>query len=271
MAIENFVAAYRIDRRIRICNSCARTGANSRRGTLELAKSGFEELKKRYIALMRMAGAKMKSWNSNGPLRTTRRCWTSFPTIPRRGRPAQREMAISNRLKYEKIQLLLAAGIVLFGEKKYKDARNDFDEVLTLDIKNREAKRYRPIDELLRIQQDMELKRIRRKQFYLSGIEKYARRTSIRRLTISRTALSLIKNYKDARARLDGLDASEGIRRGASAAAAEEHRPRLPDGLWRIRRGDTRRRLSSWKRRLPWTRQRAGEKYIVMVKEGYAI
>ncbi|RPI91793.1 MAG: hypothetical protein EHM32_10115, partial [Spirochaetales bacterium] len=127
---------------------------------IELAKKRLsEELKKRYLALMEDAAENMKALKFEKALSNYKEVLDFVPndTIALEGL-RNAELAISNRLKYEKIQLLLAAGIVLFSEKKYKDARNDFEEVLSLDIKNREAKKYiDQIDDILESNRNLEL------------------------------------------------------------------------------------------------------------------
>ncbi len=210
VAITNFVTAYRIDPAdpdLQLMREDMQKLQEEVR--IELAKKRLsEELKRRYIALMENAGAKMKSMEFEQALSNYKEVLDFVPndTAALEGLRSA-EMAISNRLKYEKIQLLLAAGIALFGEKKYRDARNDFEEVLTLDIKNREAKKYvDQIDELLESNRNMELKRIQAEQFYLSGIENIRKKNFDEAADDFENALSLIKNYKDARARLEGLD-----------------------------------------------------------------
>lgn len=273
VAIENFVAAYRIDPAdpdLQLMREDMRKLQEEVR--IELAKKRLsEELKKRYIALMEDAGAKMKSMEFERALENYKEVLDFVPndTAALEGL-RNAEMAISNRLKYEKIQLLLAAGIALFGEKKYKDARNDFEEVLTLDIKNREAKRYiDQIDELLESNRNMELKRIQAEQFYLSGIENIRKKNFDQAADDFENALSLIKNYKDARARLDGLD------RLRKEYAEEQRLLRLrnidrefQNGLLAYSEGRYKEALSSLEKTLALDAgNELAKKYIVMVKE----
>ncbi len=273
LAIANFVAAYRIDPAdpdLQIMREDMRKLQEEVR--IELAKKRLsEELKKRYIVLMEDAAGKMKSMEFEGALENYREVLEFVPndTVALEGL-RNAEMAISNRLKYEKIQLLLAAGIVLFGEKKYKDARNDFEEVLSLDIKNREAKKYiDQIDDILESNRNLELTRIQAEQFYLSGIENIRKKNFDQAADDFETALSLIKNYKDARARLNDLD------RLRKEYAEEQRLLRLrnidrefQNGLLAYAEGRYKEALSHLERTLVLDAgNELAKKYIVMVKE----
>ncbi len=60
------------------------------------------------------------------------------------------EMAIENRLKWEKIRDLSMMGTSFFEQKKYEPSRKCFDNVIQLDAKNRYAKmQIKKIDEIL--------------------------------------------------------------------------------------------------------------------------
>lgn len=273
VAIASFVTAYRIDPAdpdLQLMREDMRRLQEEVR--IELAKKRLsEELRQRYIALMEDAAARMKSMEFERALANYKEVLKFVPndTAALEGL-RNAELAISNRLKYEKIQLLLAAGIALFGEKKYKDARNDFEEVLALDIKNREAKKYiDQIDELLESNRNLELKRIQAEQFYLSGIENVRKKNFDQAADDFENALSLIKNYKDARARLEGLDKLR------KEYAEEQRLLRLrnidrefQNGLLAYSEGRYKEALSSLEKTLALDAgNELAKKYIVMVKE----
>ncbi len=273
MAIANFVTAYRIDPAdpdLQIMREDMRKLQEEVR--IELAKKRLsEELKKRYLALMEDAAENMKALKFEKALSNYKEVLDFVPndTIALEGL-RNAELAISNRLKYEKIQLLLAAGIVLFSEKKYKDARNDFEEVLSLDIKNREAKKYiDQIDDILESNRNLELTRIQAEQFYLSGIENIRKKNFDQAADDFETALSLIKNYKDARARLTDLD------RLRKEYAEEQRLLRLrnidrefQNGLLAYAEGRYKEALSHLERTLVLDAgNELAKKYIAMVKE----
>jgi tetratricopeptide (TPR) repeat protein len=116
------------------------------------------------------------------------------------------ELAISNRLKYEKILALMATGVALFNEKNYKDARVDFEQIMDLDPKNGQAKNYlKRIDNILEDRRNFELKRIQAEQFYVSGIENIRRKNFDQAADDFENTLSLIDNYKDTKERLAGI------------------------------------------------------------------
>ncbi len=273
VAIANFITAYRIDPAdpdLQAMREEMRRLQDEVR--IELAKKRLsEELKQRYIALMEDSAARMKSMEFEKALANYKEVLRFVPndTAALEGL-RNAEMAISNRLKYEKIQLLLAGGIVLFGEKKYKEARNDFEEALALDIKNREAKKYIDrIDELLESNRNMELKRIQAEQFYLSGIENIRNKNFDQAADDFKNALSLIKDYKDVRARLDGLD------RLRKEYAEEQRLLRLrnidrefQNGLLAYSEGRYREALSHLEKTLALDAgNELAKKYIGMVKE----
>ncbi len=273
VAIANFITAYRIDPAdpdLQVMREEMRRLQDEVR--IELAKKRLsEELKQRYIALMEDSAARMKSMEFEKALANYKEVLRFVPndTAALEGL-RNAEMAISNRLKYEKIQLLLAGGIVLFGEKKYKEARNDFEEALALDIKNREAKKYIDrIDELLESNRNMELKRIQAEQFYLSGIENIRNKNFDQAADDFKNALSLIKDYKDVRARLDGLD------RLRKEYAEEQRLLRLrnidrefQNGLLAYSEGRYREALSHLEKTLALDAgNELAKKYIGMVKE----
>ena len=60
------------------------------------------------------------------------------------------EFAIENRIKFEKIRDYMGKGVALFQKGEYNQAKTEFDEVIKLDAKNREANDYiEKITELL--------------------------------------------------------------------------------------------------------------------------
>lgn len=273
VAIANFIVAYRIDPAdpdLQIMREDMRRLQEELR--IELAKKRLsEELKQRYIALMQDAAENMKSMKFEQALSNYKEVLDFVPndTVALEGL-RNAELAISNRLKYEKIQLLLAAGVALFGEKKYKDARNDFEEILSLDIKNREAKRYIDrIDEILESSRNLELARIQAEQFYLSGIENIRKKNFDQAADDFENALSMVSNYKDTRARLDGLG------RLRKEYAEEQRMLRLrnidrefQNGLLAYSEGRYKEALSHLEKTLVLDAgNELAKKYIVMVKE----
>ena len=116
------------------------------------------------------------------------------------------ELAISNRLKFEKIKALLAHGSELFLLKQYDDALVEYRQVLLLDPKNDEADSYvGKIEDIVDAQQSQERKRQQAEQFYLAGIEDINRYRFNEARDNFENALDLIPKYKDAEARILSL------------------------------------------------------------------
>lgn len=209
-AIASFVTAYRIDPKdaeLQIMKEDMRKLQEEVQ--IELAKKRLSEgLKKRYLALMKEADANIKSQQFETAVKNYKEVLSFVPNdIAAMEGLRNAELAISNRLKYERIQSLLVAGIALFDEKKYKEARGDFNEVLGLDAKNREAKDYiRKIDDILEESRNYEMKRLQAEQFYLSGIENIKNKNFDRAVDDFENVLALIKNYKDTVERLNSID-----------------------------------------------------------------
>lgn len=209
-AIASFVTAYRIDPKdaeLQIMKEDMRKLQEEVQ--IELAKKRLSEgLKKRYLALMKEADANIKSQQFETAVKNYKEVLSFVPNdIAAMEGLRNAELAISNRLKYERIQSLLVAGIALFDGKKYKEARGDFNEVLGLDAKNREAKDYiRKIDDILEESRNYEMKRLQAEQFYLSGIENIKNKNFDQAVDDFENVLALIKNYKDTVERLNSID-----------------------------------------------------------------
>ncbi len=208
-AIADFVIAYRIDPQdsdLQLMREDMRKLQEEVK--IELAKKRLsEELKKRYLALMQEADTHMASNQFENALKNYREVLSFVPSDPAATEGIRNaELAISNRLKYEKIQALLASGIALFTDKNYKDARVNFEEVIDLDPKNSQAKNYlKKIDGFLEDRRNYELKRIQAEQSYVSGIENIRKKNFNQAADDFENVLSLIDNYKDTRERLASI------------------------------------------------------------------
>lgn len=116
------------------------------------------------------------------------------------------ELAIENRMKYEKIRNLMRAGRKKFAEKDYRQARFDFTQVLKIDPRNRDADDFiEKIDEIIE-EKTMRAQRMRQaEEFYVSGIVNVRRNNYDQAEDDFESALALFNNYKDARQRLENL------------------------------------------------------------------
>jgi tetratricopeptide (TPR) repeat protein len=117
------------------------------------------------------------------------------------------ELAIENRLKYEKIKGFLASGKALFDKKQYRPSRSEFEQVLAIDQKNKEAKDYiERIDEIIEETQLGDQRRQQAEEFYQSGIRNTQGYNFDQAQEDLESCLALIKDYKDAKERLANLD-----------------------------------------------------------------
>ncbi len=117
------------------------------------------------------------------------------------------DFAIENRIKFEKIRNYMARGVEKFNKKDYIGARPEFDEVLKVDPKHREARDY--LEKIAEIIDEKMLYAQRLKQAedaYRSGINNINNNRFDEAQQDLETALALIKDYRDARERLKDLD-----------------------------------------------------------------
>jgi tetratricopeptide (TPR) repeat protein len=117
------------------------------------------------------------------------------------------DFAIENRIKFEKIRTYMARGIEKFDKKDYIGARPEFEEVLKVDPRHREAKDYLEkiseiIDEKMMYTQRLQ----QAEEAYRSGINNINTNRFDEAQQDLETSLALIKDYKDARVRLKDLD-----------------------------------------------------------------
>ncbi|HOJ29618.1 MAG TPA: tetratricopeptide repeat protein [Spirochaetota bacterium] len=209
IAIENFIIAYRMDPNdpeLQVLREDLKLLDNEIK--LELAKKRMaEEIKKKYYVLLEDANKLMLEKQYEDAIKIWDEILRLVPldTVALEGK-RQAELAISNRLKYEKIMMLIASGEELFKQEKYIDSRNEFLQVLNLDAKNRVAKDYiSKIDDILEEKRTYEQRRIQAEQFYVAGINNLKTYEFDQAKDNFENALALIDNYKDAKAQLEAI------------------------------------------------------------------
>ncbi|MGB4270024.1 MAG: tetratricopeptide repeat protein [Spirochaetota bacterium] len=208
-AIDNFIIAYRIDPNdpeLQVLREDLKLLDNEIK--LELAKKRMaEEIKKKYYSLLEDANTLMLEKQYEEAIKVWDEILRLVPldTVALEGK-RQAELAISNRLRYEKIMMLIASGEELFRQEKYIDSRNEFLQVLNLDAKNRVAKDYlSKIDDILEEKRTYEQRRIQAEQFYVAGINNLKAYEFDQAKDNFENALALIENYKDAKAQLEAI------------------------------------------------------------------
>jgi tetratricopeptide (TPR) repeat protein len=210
-ALAEFVTAYRIDPldpEMQVMKEEMRELDRD----IKAAETKIElDRKKRekYLALLTCGRENMKEEKYKESLE----CWDELLAIipdDREGLEGKRkaELAITNRLKFEKVQNLLGQGKILFDEKKFFDARQVYKEVLGLDPRNGEAKeKISEIDQKLEEARYAEQKRLQAEGFYSAGMNYLAEYKFDNAEEEFRNVLDLMKDYKDTKKRLAEIPA----------------------------------------------------------------
>jgi tetratricopeptide (TPR) repeat protein len=209
VAIEHFIVAYRLDPNdpeLQILKDELRLLGDEIK--LELAKRRLsEEIKKKYYALLSEAQILMNEKRYEEAIKVWDEMLRLVPldAVAAEGK-RQAELAINNRLKFEKIMALIATGEEFFKQEKYIDSRNEFVQVLKLDEKNRVAKDYiAKIEDILDEKRTYEQRRLQAEQFYIAGVNNLKTYEFTQAQDNLENALALIDNYKDARALLESI------------------------------------------------------------------
>ncbi len=209
IAIEHFIVAYRLDPNdpeLQILKDELKLLSDEIK--LELAKKRLsEEIKKKYYALLSEAQILMNEKRYEDAIKVWDEMLRLVPLDAVAGEgKRQAELAINNRLKFEKIMALIATGEEFFKQEKYIDSRNEFVQVLKLDEKNRVAKDYiAKIEDILDEKRTYEQRRLQAEQFYIAGVNNLKTYEFTQAQDNLENALVLIDNYKDARALLESI------------------------------------------------------------------
>lgn len=118
------------------------------------------------------------------------------------------QMAIDNKIKFEKINNFMAKGKELLIKKDLNAARLEFVQVLSLDPRNREAKDFiEQIDEKFEAARMGEQRKQQAENLYQSGIDNLKRSRFDEAQEDFENSLAFIKDYKDARERIKTIPA----------------------------------------------------------------
>ncbi len=209
-AVRNFIIAYRIDPndtelqslRSRVTRISAEVDVEIERQRLSREKrQKYDEYYKRAIEYRKVN-------DFENAIVWYDKMLGVFPsdTVAKQGK-YECNLALQSRLKFEKIRQYMEKGISFYNSEDYVSALNEFREVIHLDPGNPEAETYiAQIDEKLEAQYDLERRRSQAEQFYQSGVSNLSTYQFDNAKEDFTTVLSLIDNYKDARARLDSIE-----------------------------------------------------------------
>jgi tetratricopeptide (TPR) repeat protein len=210
LAWNNFVAAYRIDPNDPEMQTLREDFREFKKVLdVENRKTRLSEaMKAQYMALLPQAREKMRLKEYEEALKIWKELLSIVPmdTVSREGK-RQAELAIENRLKYERLVALIESGVALFNQKKYQEAELEFKQALNLDKGNREVKSYlEKINDLLEEKRNAELIRIQVEQLYADGIDNIKKKNFDLAKENFENVLSLVEDYKDVKERLRSID-----------------------------------------------------------------
>ncbi len=208
-ALGNFVAAYRIDpndpelvrlrEQMKILEEDLRNELNKRRIS--------EEKIRQYNEFITIARGFVEQEKYEESIPEWKKALGIMPQdIYAKEELRKAELAVSNRIKFEKIKSLLAAGRVFFDAKKYPDSLAEYKQVISLDPKNRDALNY--IARIEKLSYEIETsakKRIQAEQFYQSGISNINSYDFDAALDDFNNTASLIPDYKDVQSRIRSI------------------------------------------------------------------
>jgi tetratricopeptide (TPR) repeat protein len=210
VAWNNLVIAYRIDPKDSELQSI-RDDMQEYKKVLDIENRKTrlsEAMQKQYYSLLPVAREKMKLKEFEDALKIWNELLTIVPLdITSKEGKRQAELAIQNRLKFERLIALLDSGIALFNRKKYQEAELEFKQVLTIDPENKDARSYlEKINEIIEENRNYELVRMQAERLYINGIDSIKKKNFDRAKEDFENVLSLIENYKDTAARLASID-----------------------------------------------------------------
>ncbi|OHD63855.1 MAG: hypothetical protein A2176_12130 [Spirochaetes bacterium RBG_13_51_14] len=117
------------------------------------------------------------------------------------------QFAIDNRIKFEKIRAYMTRGADFFDRKEYNQAKAEFNGVLKIDPKHREALDYlEKINEIIEEKLLYSQRQQQAEESYQSGINNLNNYRFDEAQQDFETSLALIKDYKDAKERLNNID-----------------------------------------------------------------
>lgn len=208
-AIEYFVTAYQIDpadpelKELRIEMKRLQDEMENERRRKRLA----EKLKMEYAELLAQAQLAMQENRFEGAIELWDKILKYVPNdqAALEGKNTA-QLAISNRIRYEKIKSLMSNGIQLFTVKDYQKALSEFEQVLLLDPQYRDAIKYKKQIEYI-LQENMlaENRRIQAETFYSSAMSNIKSDNYDAAQDDLENVLSLIENYKDAKSWLSKI------------------------------------------------------------------
>lgn len=208
-AKENFIAAYRVDPNDPVLQSM-RTDMESFSDELSNEKRKKRltaAMQKRYSELLLDARQKMQEKKYEASLKIWEEILSLVPIdiVALEGK-RQAVLAIENRIKFERIMSLIASGTALFNDKKYNEAKLEFQQILSIDSGNAEAKSYiSEINDILDEAANLELRKMQAEQLYKSGIENIRKKEFDKAEDDLENVIAIIEDYKDAKAQLQSI------------------------------------------------------------------
>ncbi len=117
------------------------------------------------------------------------------------------ELAIANRMKFEKLKFIIADAKDKFEKKEYQSSLDDFKQVIAIDPLNEEAAEYIvKINEIIEEKKTAEQRLMQAEQFYLSGKQNLENNEFDAARDDFENTLSLQVDYKDTKALIAGIE-----------------------------------------------------------------
>ncbi len=205
-SLKNYFTAYRLDPKDLETREFLGNMKNLQRD-IELAEEKLRlsrKIRERILLLRELANGEMKQELFNDALARWDEILDYLPE-DKEALEGKRKcvLAIENRIKFEKIQSFTAKGQELFDTKQYKLARLEYEQVLQIDPKNRDAENMiENIDEIIEEKTLYEQRRRQAEEFYLAALNDIENNRFDSAKENFENALAAIKNYRDAKERL---------------------------------------------------------------------
>lgn len=182
----------------------------------------------------------------------------------------QAQIAIQNRLKWEKIKNFMNNASTYIAKKEYQQALSEYNQALAIDPQNEEVKeKIAEVNGIIEKVENAKRRREQADQFYNAGIDNLNENRFNSARDNFNNALALVENYPGARARLASIPALEKayleeVKKKKLQELDKEYR----NGLFYYSQGNYQAALGSFERMLQINPESASAKeYLTKSKE----
>ncbi|MBN1500468.1 MAG: tetratricopeptide repeat protein [Spirochaetes bacterium] len=272
-ALENFTIAYRIDPNdpeLKALKERMDRLNSKLKNEREKNRLAIEKLEK-YNALKLSAAGFLKNNDYENAISDLTEMLVLLPKdIFASEEKRKAELALENRLKWEKLKTYFLKGDELIAAKKYKEAITEFEQILVIDPENTDAKdKIAYVRDLLDSAENLERRRLQAEEYYISGINNLKNDNFNQAEDDLNNTLALMKNYKDAKARIAGIPAlKKAYEERMVLRRQQELDKEFQNGLFYMSQGNYKAAVSSFEKMLILNPQsETAKKYIATAKE----